>query len=172
MTKPTRLLAVIATASVALLILAACGGGGGEAVEAPERRDAPPFGGSDPVTGEAHSLADFAGKPVVVSFWASWCGPCKDELPELQAFADKHPEAQVLGINFQDTPSGARDIQEEIGFSFPSVTDESGELGVEFGLIGMPTTFFLDAEHRIAGQLAGGGDLEQFEEGLRLAVEG
>lgn len=168
----TRILAVIATASVALLVLAACGGSGGEAVEAPDRREAPPFEGTDPITGEEISLAQFEGTPVVVNFWASWCGPCKDELPDLQEFADTHPEVQVLGINFQDSVSAAQEIQAEIGFTFPSVSDPRGEFGVDYEIPGMPTTFFLDADHRIAGRLTGGADLEQFEQGLELAVGG
>ena len=168
----TSTFAVIATAVLAMLILAACGESGGEAVEAPDRRDAPPIEGIDVITGEPLSLEQFEGKPVVVNFWASWCTPCKEELPALQEFADNHPEAQVLGINFQDNLADARDLQAEIGFDFPSVFDQQGEFGVDFAVLGMPTTFFLDADHRIAGLLAGGADVEQFEQGLELAVGG
>ena len=170
MTKHTRILAVIATALVGMLALTACGAGGGEPVAAPERRAAPPIEGFDVVTGDPLSLAQFAGTPVVVNFWASWCGPCKEELPALQEFADSHPEAQVLGVNFQDSKSDAQEIQAEIGFSFPSVFDPRGEFGADYAIPGMPTTFFLDAEHRIAGRLAGGADTEQFEQGFELAT--
>ena len=97
-----------------MLVLTACGTGASDAVEAPERRDAPPIEGPDTVTGEQLTLAQFAGKPVIVNFWASWCTPCKEELPALQEFADKHPEAQVLGINFMDNESDARELQAEI----------------------------------------------------------
>ncbi|MGI9659070.1 MAG: TlpA family protein disulfide reductase [Gaiellaceae bacterium] len=172
MKKPTSILAVIATALVSMLVLTACGTTGGEAVEIEERRDAPPIEGTDPITGEQLSLAQFEGKPVIVNFWASWCGPCKEELPAVQELADRHPEAQVLGVNFQDSESGAREIQAEIGFDFPSVSDPRGEIGVDYTIPGMPTTFFLDSQHRIAGLLAGGADLEQLEQGLELAAGG
>ena len=154
-----------------MLVVAACGGGGGgEAVEAPDRREAPPIEGTDVVTNEPLSLAQLAGTPVVINFWATWCTPCKEELPALQEFADNHPEVQVLGVNFQDSQSDARELQAEIGFEFPSVFDAQGEYGVDYAIPGMPTTFFLDADHRIAGRLAGGADVEQFEEGLALAM--
>ena len=172
MTRRTSTLAVIATALVSMLILTACGTGGGEAVEAPDRRDAPPIEGFGTFTDEPLSLAQFAGTPVVVNFWASWCTPCKEELPALQEFADDHPEAQVLGVNFMDSKSGAQDIQAEIGFTFPSVFDPRGEIGADYAIPGMPTTFFLDAEHRIAGRLTGGADAQQFEQGLEIAVGG
>lgn len=173
MTKHTRLLAVLAAALVSLLVLAACGtSSGSEAIPAADLRDAPPIEGTDPTTGEELSLAQFAGTPVVLNFWASWCGPCKEELPALQELADKHPEVQVLGVNFQDSESDARSIQAEIGFSFPSVSDPRGEFGVDYQIPGMPTTFFLNAYHKIAGRLAGGADFEQFEEGLDLASIG
>ena len=172
MTQRTSIFAVIATTLVGMLVLTACGTGASDAVEAPERRDAPPIEGPDTVTGEQLTLAQFAGKPVIVNFWASWCTPCKEELPALQEFADKHPEAQVLGINFMDNESDARELQAEIGFSFPSVFDGRGDLGVGYEIPGMPTSFFLDAEHRIAGRLVGGADVDQLEQGLELAVGG
>jgi cytochrome c biogenesis protein CcmG/thiol:disulfide interchange protein DsbE len=169
-------LAVIATTAVAILALAACGSSGSDPVAAPgnsgERRPAPSIEGFDPTTGEQVSLAQFEGMPVVVNFWASWCGPCRDELPDLQEFADKHPEAPVLGINFQDSESEAQELQREIGFTFPSVFDPGGKLGAAFAIPGMPTTFFLDAQHRIVGRLAGGADVEQFEQGLELVSGG
>ena len=128
--------------------------------------------GNDPITGEPVSLAAFRGKPVVLNFWASWCAPCREELPALIEFQEAHPEAEVVGVNFQDEPAGARALKDEIGFDFPSIADPEGELGARLGLQGMPTTYFLDAEHRVVALVAGGTDLAGFEEGLRLATGG
>lgn len=143
-------------------------GGNVSADEQSERQQAPPIEGPDPVTGELVNVADFSGKPVVLSFWASWCGPCRAELPALQELADRHPEAQVVGVNLQDNSSDARNLQEELGFTFPSVSDD-GALAAQFGLLGMPTTFFLDGQHRVVGLVSGGTDLDGFEAGLELA---
>ncbi len=129
------------------------------------------LGGIDPVTGAQVSLADFAGTPVVLNFWASWCGPCRAELPDLLRFAEAHPEAAVVGVNFQDTPGEARRLHDELDLTFPSIADPRGEIAAELGLRGMPTTFFLDSEHRIVGVVAGATDLAGFEQGLALAVE-
>ena len=172
MRKRIVTVAVSTTVLLAMLAVAACDGSGGETVESRDRSDAPSIEGTDLITGERLSLAQFEGKPVIVNFWASWCKPCKEELPALQEFADRHPEAQVLGVNFQDSETDARLLQAEIGFDFPSVADPRGDFGVDYAIPGMPTTFFLDAKHRVAGRLAGGADLEQFEQGLELAAGG
>ena len=127
--------------------------------------------GSDPLTGKRVSLADFAGKPVVLNFWASWCSPCREELPALVRFAEAHPEAAVVGVNYQDTRAGAKQLHAEIGWTFPSIADPDGSIGAQLGIQGMPTTFFLDAEHRVIGLIAGGTDLEGFEQGFALATE-
>jgi cytochrome c biogenesis protein CcmG/thiol:disulfide interchange protein DsbE len=140
----------------------ATGGSDREVVEA---------SGADPVTGEPVSLADYRGTPVVLNFWASWCPPCREELPALEQLAQAHSEVVVVGVNYQDSVSGARELQQEIGFSFPSIADLYGEIGSGLGLQGMPTTYFLDAEHRVAGVIVGGTDLAGFEEGIELIAE-
>jgi thiol-disulfide isomerase/thioredoxin len=126
--------------------------------------------GVDPITGENVSLADFAGKPIVLNFWASWCPPCREEIPALVELAEAHPQIQVVGVNLQDAAGDARALQEEIGFDFPSIADTDGTIAQQLGVIGMPTTFFLDAEHRITGQVVGGTDVAGFEEGLGLTA--
>jgi thiol-disulfide isomerase/thioredoxin len=155
-------------------------GGGGEeravgaAAEpvAVSPEDAPELSGEDPITGEEIELADFRGKPVVINIWASWCPGCIDEAADLREFAADHPEAVLLGVDFQDTFSGAREFYERWGWEHPSIFDSSGSRTAALGLFGLPTTLFLDARHRIAARVVGATDRAGFERGLELATAG
>ena len=137
-------------------------------VEQENRADIVEASGIDPMTGDQVSLADYQGKPVVLNFWASWCAPCREELPALIDLAERHPEVALVGVNYQDAAGDARALHQEIGWTWPSIGDPQGKLGGELGLQGMPTTFFLDAEHRIVAVVLGGTDLAGFEEGVEL----
>jgi cytochrome c biogenesis protein CcmG/thiol:disulfide interchange protein DsbE len=130
---------------------------------------APDVAGEDPVTGEQVRLSQFRGKPVVINVWASWCPPCRNEAPAIKRFVDGHPEAVMLGIDFQDTVDGARAFYQEFGWTHPSIFDPDGALATKLGLIGLPTTIFLDAEQREVGRIVGETSFEQLEKGLSLA---
>jgi thiol-disulfide isomerase/thioredoxin len=165
-----------AAALLAAAAVAACGGSTDAASEVPlgkvatREPSAEPVeaSGTDPITGATVSLADYAGQPIVLNFWASWCPPCREELPTLEEFWTSNDKVVLVGVNFQDSPSAARKIQQQTGFTFPSIEDRSGELGQELGIIGMPTTFFLDRDHRIVGVVAGPVTEEILAEGAEL----
>jgi thiol-disulfide isomerase/thioredoxin len=133
---------------------------------------APEVSGEDPITGEDVALADFRGRPVVINIWASWCPGCIDEAADLREFAADHREVDLLGIDFQDTFGGARDFYERWGWKHPSIFDSSGSQTAQLGLFGLPTTLFLDAEHRIAARVVGATDRAGFERGLKLVTSG
>lgn len=162
---------IVAVVVVAGLVAAVAlrGGGGGAGVAEASGAPAPAFDGIDPVTGEKVALKSFKGKPVVINIWASWCPGCNDEAADLAKLAESHPEAQVIGIDFQDTKSGARSFYRRWDWMHPSVFDPSGSLTALYGLVGLPTTVFLDAEHRIVARIVGAGTLADFEAGLRRA---
>lgn len=126
--------------------------------------------GTDPVTGKQVNLASFAGKPVVLNMWASWCTGCAAEARALASFARAHPEAQVVGIDVQDTKSGARAFYRRFGWRHPSIFDPSGRLAAQLGLQALPTTVFLDRRHRVVGRIAGETNLAGFTAGLRRAT--
>jgi thiol-disulfide isomerase/thioredoxin len=128
------------------------------------------FEGRDVLSGETVSLARFAGKPVVVSIWASWCPGCNAEARTLARFAAAHPEAGFVGVDYRDTRADARAFYRKYGLRFPSVFDPDGRLAAELGLTGTPTTIFLDAEHREVARIVGETDEAGFADGLKRAT--
>ena len=93
------------------------------------------------------STGDLQGKPVVINFWASWCGPCREETPLLQETWEKYQNEDIviLGVNVKDTTDGARDFMEEFDVSYPVVVDEDQELFDAIAPVdGLPQTFFVD----------------------------
>lgn len=130
---------------------------------------APELSGTDPITGKKVALADFAGRPVVINVWADWCPGCRKEAPALRQLAEAHPELTVLGVDFQDTLSGARRFYDEFALSHPSIFDPGGKLGRRLGVVGMPTTIFLNRQHEIVARIVGETNLEGFEQGVEAA---
>ena len=118
-----------------------------------EAKDAPPVVGTT-LDGEPFDLADYRGTPVVLNFWASWCGPCRRELPALAAFAKAHPEIQVIGVDYQDDVAAARTLAAETGATWPSVVDD-GPIGAAYEVPGLPATYLIDAQGRIVERLLG-----------------
>jgi thiol-disulfide isomerase/thioredoxin len=128
--------------------------------------------GSDVVTDKDVSLAEFAGKPVVLTIWASWCPGCNAEARTLASFAEEHPEAAFFGVDFQDTKEDARSFYRRYGWRFPSVFDPDGRIANKLGMRGTPTTIFLDADHREVARLVGETDEAGFADGLEQATAG
>ena len=103
------------------------------------------------------SLASYRGKTVVVNFWASWCGPCRDEAPLLQAASVAHRGngVVVLGVDTRDLIDDARDFVAEYRLAYPNVYDGGGSLWEPWGLTGLPETFVLDSRGRIVAHVRG-----------------
>ena len=120
------------------------------------------------------SLASLRGKPVIVNFWASWCDPCEDEAPLLEAAWREHRDEGlvVVGIDYDDFRGDARKFAKRNGMTYPLVYDRGGDMAKLYGLTGVPETFFIDREGRAVGKpVVGGIDArdelrEQFERGL------
>ena len=108
--------------------------------------------------GGALSPADYAGKPVVLNFWASWCGPCRQEAPLLQRLSEEYAERGVMfiGVNIQDAESDARAYLAEYGITYPNAHDERGLTSVDYGVIGIPVTFFINREGIVERRWVGG----------------
>jgi len=104
------------------------------------------FGG-EPVSLEAHR-----GRVVVVNFWASWCNPaCYDEAPVLERGWRAYRErgVAVLGVDIQDTPEAAQKFIRDFSLTFPNAPDPGGKVSIDYGVYGVPETFFIDRHGRI-----------------------
>ncbi len=114
--------------------------------------DLPMLTGAGSVTDE-----DLRGAPVVINFWASWCIPCREEARTLQrAWEDFEGRGvRFLGVNVQDTSENARRFVEDFGITFPVVRDADQELARDLGVYGLPQTFFIDHNWRLASSEAG-----------------
>ncbi len=112
---------------------------------------APAFRLQDLRDESAHvSLDEFRGRPVVLNFWASWCVPCRNEMPGLQEVSEEvQDRIAFVGVNHQDTRGEALRFLEETGVRFPAGYDPEGRTAVDFGLYGMPTTIFISPDGRI-----------------------
>lgn len=126
--------------------------------------------GTDPVTGRSVDLASYRGTPLVLNVWGSWCPGCNAEAADLARFARSHPNVQVIGIDTQDTSSGAKSFYRKWGWQHPSIADPKGELAARLGVQGYPTTFFLNARHQVVTQIIGATSLAGFEHGLAAAT--
>lgn len=109
----------------------------------------PCLGAGDPV-----QLAGLTGRPRLVNIWASWCGPCRDEMPWLQQAHDTG-EVDVLGVDSEDQVPAAAALLDELGVTFPSVYDPKNELAREIRVITKPTTLFVSDEGEVVFVLPG-----------------
>ena len=109
------------------------------------------------MNGKYVSLADFRGKIVFLNFWASWCPPCRIEMPSMEKLHQslKDREFAMVTINLQESASQVKAFFKMFNLTFTALLDPTGEVGVAFGILTIPTTFILDKTGRIIGQVNG-----------------
>jgi cytochrome c biogenesis protein CcmG/thiol:disulfide interchange protein DsbE len=103
------------------------------------------------------SLADLRGKPVVINFWASWCPPCKIEAPLIERVwrAYKNRGPVFLGVNIQDREEDALNYIREFDITYPNGPDPTGEISIDYGVSGLPVTFFVSKNGDIVRRWVG-----------------
>ncbi len=101
------------------------------------------------------TLDQFKGRPIVLNFWATWCGPCKAEHPVLEyAWKKYEKDAVFLGIVFEDNEQNTKRFLAENGWSFPQLFDPKSTVAVDYGVSGVPETYFITKEGIIQGKVA------------------
>jgi len=141
---------------------------------APQKISAPDFVAYD-AEGNEVRLYDYIGKPIVLNFWASWCGPCKSEMPDFQEqYQELGEEIQFLMVNMtggRETVETAAAFLEEEGYTFPVLYDTAGEVAVTYGVYSLPTTYFIDAEGYLVAQAQGMINKDALQQGIDMITE-
>jgi cytochrome c biogenesis protein CcmG/thiol:disulfide interchange protein DsbE len=102
------------------------------------------------------SLSAFRAKPLVLNFWASWCVPCRAEMPLLErAYRAEKGNVQFLGVDSNETPSAGLAFYDHVHVTYPAASDPKGSVATRYGLFGLPTTIFISPSGKIVGRFIG-----------------
>lgn len=117
----------------------------------------PPFE-LETLDGSLTKISDYHGKVVLLNFWATWCKPCKEEMPEIQAAYEMYKDQGfvVLGINFGEKREKVKKLVKEMGLTFPILLDRDFEVAEFHNVVSLPVTFFIDGKGIIKEQVFGG----------------
>ena len=134
-------------------------------------KPAPTFALRQVGTNNTVDISQFRGKPLVVNFWATWCGPCWEEHPVLVANARMlQNDVQFLGVVFQDKEDKILGFLQQRGEGYPTVVDEAGKTAIAYGVGGIPETFFIDANGVIVAKYNGPMSPDILREHLRKVM--
>ena len=147
----------------ALLLLTACSG---EEPKKVSRGDTPPAFDTVRLDGtQIHFPADLAGKPVVIRFWADWCKYCEGEMKDIEGAYQRHQAEglTVLAVNAGQDRATASTFVGKLGISYPALLDEEAKTARSYGVTGLPTTFFIGRDGKVAAKQVGEMTADAFE---------
>jgi len=146
------------------------GSGSTSSAQAAHGQQAPAFDLADLNNANGHvSLAAYAGRPLIVNFFASWCVPCRQETPLMARFYQaQHGTVTVIGVDTNDSSAAALKFAKDAGVSYPIAADPAATTAGAFGVSALPQTFFLNAQHKIVDRVYGGVTQASLARGVKL----
>ena len=169
MTMRSRLAGILAIVAAAALLLSGCGSLTAAAGSRPTTAkigDPAPEIDLKSVTGDQITLSKLEGRPVLVNFWATWCGPCREEFPALVRMYKKYQDQGlvVLGVNYQDPNSdtGVLTFMKNTLVNFPIARDVGERVGRAYRVDGLPTSYFIDRKGVLRDVVVGGPMTDAF----------
>jgi len=105
------------------------------------------------LSGDTFRLSDLRGEKVILNFWASWCGPCKEEMPEMQKFYEAYgDQVNVVAVNLTGNDSGIDNVREYVdkhGYTYPVPLDKNSEIQDQYSVYNVPTTYFIGTDGKV-----------------------
>lgn len=123
------------------------------------------------LSGDSMSLSSVKGKKVIINFWATWCPPCRSEMPDMQKIQDEHKDdVVVLAVNLTNSESSVDTVKsfvDELELTFPVLLDEKGKINNQFEVLSYPTSYFVDENGVIQTKFVGALSYDQMNKFLK-----